>query len=73
MNFDRIRYTIFNPREKSSWDMLDDNIKENVIKHFKTEHKNGYTFEFNDNEYYINNIPYTQNEFLEKKRKITSL
>ena len=73
MNSDQKRYSIFNPKEKTAWDALDGNLKEDVINHFKKEVINGYTFSFDDNEYYINNKPYTYYDFHEKKRKISSL
>jgi hypothetical protein len=67
------KFSIFNPREKTAWDHLDVDIKEKIVNHFKTEIINGYVFNFNDNEYYINNKPYTYYEFNEKKRKISNL
>ena len=67
------KFSIFNPREKTAWDVLDGDIKENIVNHFKTEVINGYVFNFDDNEYYINNKPYTYYEFYNKKRKISNL
>jgi len=67
------KFSIFNPREKTAWDHLDVDIKEKNVNHFETEIINGYVFNFNDNEYYINNKPYTYYEFYNKKRKISNL
>ena len=67
------KYSIFNPREKTAWSSLDVDIKEEVVNHFKKEIINGYTFSFDDNEYYVNNKPHTYYEFNEKKRKISNI
>ena len=73
MTSDQEKYSIFNPKEKSAWDKLDVEMKERIINNIKTEHIHGYTFNFNDNEYFINNKPYTYYEFNEKKRKISNI
>jgi hypothetical protein len=67
------QYSIFNPREKTAWDKLDVDIKEMIVDNFRKEIINGYSFSFNDNEYFIDNKPYTYYEFYNKKRKISSL
>jgi hypothetical protein len=71
--YDQEKHSIFNPKEKSAWDKLDIDIKENVVDNFETEIINGHTFNFNDNEYFINNNPYTYYEFNEKRRKISNI
>ena len=73
MENDQKKYSIFSPREKTAWDKLDVNIKEMIVDNFRKEIINGYTFNCNDNEYFINNKPYTYYEFNNKKRKISSL
>jgi hypothetical protein len=72
MNSDQKRFSIFSPREKTAWDHLDVEMQEKIVSHFKTEVINGYVFNFDDNEYYINNKPYTYYEFYNKKRKISN-
>ena len=71
--YEQKKYSIFSPREKTAWDKLDVDIKETVINNFQTEVINGHTFNFNDNEYFINNKPYTYYEFNQKRRKISKI
>ena len=52
---------------------LDVDVKDNDINPLQTEVINGQTFNFNDNEYFINNKPYTYYEFNEKRRKISNI
>jgi len=66
------KYSIFNPREKTAWDHLDVEMQEKIKDNFTTEVINVYVFSFDDNEYYINNKPYTYYEFHNKKRKISN-
>ena len=67
------KHSIFNPKEKTAWDKLDVDVKDNDINPLQTEVINGQTFNFNDNEYFINNKPYTYYEFNEKRRKISNI
>jgi len=73
MTSEQIKFSIFSPREKTAWDHLDVEMQEKIVSHFKTEVINGYVFNFDDNEYYINNKPYTYYEFHNKKKKISNL
>ena len=42
MNSEQIKFSIFNPKEKTVWDHLDGDIKEKIVNHFKTEVIKGY-------------------------------